>query len=70
MKTLEIQQPALAYTSERPRGLDFDGLGNVVGARPIQELYDALGNKLIAHYGEDFRNRVNENRIKRGCNLL
>jgi hypothetical protein len=35
-----------------------------------EEIFDKLGGKLIAHYGEDFRKMLNASRAERGLRPL
>ena len=45
--------------------IEYDTNGRPVGIT-VDELFDKLGNKLIAHYGEDFRVMLNVARAERG----
>jgi len=46
-------------------GVEYDNTGRPVGIT-VEELLDKLGNKLIAHYGKDFRLMLNSARAERG----
>ena len=45
--------------------IEYDANGLPIGIT-VDELFDKLGNKLIAHYGEDFRVMLNVARAERG----
>jgi hypothetical protein len=49
-----------------PNGITLDENGDIVGARPIQDGFDELDRRLVAHFGEDFRRKLNESRTERG----
>jgi len=53
----EILEKDLSCMSQ----VKYDDAGNPVGIT-IDEWFDRLGYKLIAHYGEEFRQRLNESR--------
>ena len=42
-------------------GVEYDENGCPVGIS-VEELFDKLDKRLLEHYGEDFRNRVNASR--------
>ncbi|MDR3268021.1 MAG: hypothetical protein LBT83_03005 [Tannerella sp.] len=67
-----IQSPALepVYTEQRPRGIDFDENGQPTGLITVEEWFDVLDRKLIAHFGEDFRKQLNEDRAEHGMKPL
>ena len=45
--------------------VEYDANGRPVGIT-VEELFDKLGKKLIAHYGDDFRVMLNNARVERG----
>jgi hypothetical protein len=45
----------------RNAGMEYAEKGNPVGIS-LEEWMDMLDNRLIEHFGDDFRNRVNESR--------
>jgi hypothetical protein len=66
-------EPETVETSDfqqSPKGIELDDQGCPVGVFPIQEFYDVLGHKLIAHFGEDFRLLLNASREERGMKTL
>jgi hypothetical protein len=70
METLYSSRTEPVCTAERPRDLEFDADGYLVGSRPIEEWFDLLGDKLIEHFGEDFRKDLNKDRAVRGMKPL
>jgi hypothetical protein len=70
MNTIQNSKTEPVYTEQRPRGIDFDENGQPTGLLPIEDLFDYLGNKLIAHFGEDFRKKLNEDRAEFGMKPL
>jgi hypothetical protein len=67
---LEPEIADMQQFQELPNGIELDEHGRPIGALPIQEFYDALGCKLIAHFGEDFRLLLNASRMERGMEAL
>jgi hypothetical protein len=55
--------------TERIPGVEYDADGKPVGIS-LNEWMDKLGRKLIAHYGEDFRTKLNDARATRGMSPL
>ncbi|MDR0994834.1 MAG: hypothetical protein LBL81_00930 [Tannerella sp.] len=51
-------------------GVRFDEENRPVNTYTSEEIFDELGNKLIAHYGEAFRKELNEGRALRGMKPL
>jgi hypothetical protein len=69
METIDRAQNADITTEERILGVEYDESGQPVGIT-VDEWMDRLGNKLIDHYGEDFRKMLNEARAERNMNPL
>jgi hypothetical protein len=67
-----IQNPAIepVYTEQRPRGIDFDENGQPIGLLPIEDMFDYLDRKLVAHFGEDFHKQLNIDRVAHGMKPL
>jgi len=45
--------------------LEYDDSGRLIGIT-VEEWFDKLGEKLITHYGDDFRAMLNQARAERG----
>ncbi|MDR3261675.1 MAG: hypothetical protein LBT78_07540 [Tannerella sp.] len=56
MKAIKSRLP------ECPRGLEFDGNGNMPGCKTIKELWDEIDSELIEELGDDYRQFANEER--------
>jgi hypothetical protein len=67
---LEPEIAEMQQFQKLPNGIELDVHGRPIDALPIQEFYDALGRKLIAHFGEDFRLLLNASRMERGMEAL
>ena len=50
--------------------IKFDADGRPLGTISLQEWMDELGQKMIEHYGEGFRHKLNYSRAERGMNPL
>jgi hypothetical protein len=70
MDTIHPPETEPVYTEQRPRGIDFDENGQPTGLLPIEDLFDYLDKKLIAHFGEDFGKQLNKDRVKEGMKPL
>jgi hypothetical protein len=69
MDTIQFSQtepatPEPVYTSERPRGLEFDDNGQVSGSVPASAYFDKLDKDFVAFYGEEGRRLVNARRAR------
>jgi len=51
-------------------GLEFDADGNPLNVITVEEWFDELGQKLIDHFGENFRILLNRTRAKNGLKPL
>jgi hypothetical protein len=54
---------------KRYPGVEYDENGQPVWYS-TEEVFDRLGRKLIEHYGEDFRIKLNQSRAERGMKPL
>jgi hypothetical protein len=54
---------------KRYPGIEYDENGQPVWYT-TEDAFDRLGRKLIEHYGEDFRIRLNQSRAERGMKSL
>jgi len=70
MNTIQNPETEPVYTEQRPRGIDFDENGQPTGLLTTEEVFDYLDKKLIAHFGEDFRIQLNEDRAEHGMKPL
>jgi len=51
-------------------GIEFDADGNPLDVTTVEEWFDELGQKLIDHYGKEFRILLNQTRAKNGLKPL
>ena len=54
---IDVQTPDVVYAPN----VEYNGKGHLVGIT-VEEWMDKLDKRLIDHYGEDFRQRVNSSR--------
>jgi len=64
MDTQTIDFAADLGTQTHALGVEYDPNGRPVGIT-LDEWIDLLGKKLIDHYGDDFRNLLNQARSER-----
>jgi hypothetical protein len=71
--TLTYPSPVQERLSVREQleqcGVEFDTTGNPVWYSH-EEVFDELARKLVAHYGEDIRNPLNESLVRHGLPAL
>ena len=64
------EAPCIEEVEYSTPAMEFDADGRPLGMITLQAWMDELGEKLIEHYGEGFRHKLNYSRAERGMNPL